>query len=358
MSTNYDGTETFIINLYRNIDRNKVQFDFLNVYDSPIACEEEIKSLGGNIYHLHLRRRQDGLKKYKKQIREFYGTHYFDIVHQNVQDLINIDMIKYAKKYGIKKRIIHAHNSEYGQRNKFFTRISIFINKISYKKYANILLSCSKTSNDFVFGKKSKSIFVINGIETNKFCFSNDKRNQIRKQYQIVDSDKAYCHVARIDYQKNQFFLLDVFSNLLKKDSNSLLLFCGSGSKQDEEELLHYCNSLNIKNRVYFLGKVANIQDILCGSDYFILPSRFEGFPISLVEAETSGLPCIISDKVPTDIIVVPLVHKIPLDLGPVEFAKKVFSIKQNFNRYECFSESKCKFDITNTVKQVEELYL
>lgn len=354
MSTNYGGTEAFLMNLYRNIDRAKYQFDFLNVYDEPLACQDEIISLGGNIYNLHLRRRQDGLKKYKEGIKKFYREHHFDIVSQNVQDLINIDMIKYAKKNGI-KTIIHAHNSGNGMRQRFLTKISLFRNKITYGKYADICLACSKAASAFVFGNENKGEFVMNGIDVNKFKYSLNNRDDYRKKNAIDQSVTIYSHVARVDYQKNQFFLLDVFKEICSINSNSLLLVCGGGAGLDE--LIHYARKLGIDSKVKFLGKVVDTDTIYSASDYFLLPSRFEGFSVTLVEAQTSGLKCIISNKVPTDEKIDELITSISLREDASTWAKIIVGISKNEKRLDYVKKAEELFSVRNTVNKMEEIY-
>ena len=196
MSTNYGGTEAFLVNLYRNIDRSKYQFDFLNVYDEPLACQSEIISLGGNIYNLHLRRRQDGLKKYKKGIKRFYQDYRFDVVVQNVQDLINIDMLIYAKKYGIKKRIIYGHNSGFGMKPSKLSLLSHILNKLRVKKYVTDFVVVSDKANEFLYPKsvQDKVTIIPNIIDFDKFKYNEEARNRIRKELNIVNK-KVYGNI-------------------------------------------------------------------------------------------------------------------------------------------------------------------
>ncbi len=355
MSTNYGGTEAFLMNVYRNIDRTKYQFDFLNVYDEPIACKEEIISLGGNIYNLHLRRRQDGLKKYKQGIKKFYKEHNFDVVMQNVQDLINIDMLIFAKKYGIKKRIIYGHNSGFGIKPSKLSLISHIINKMRVKRYVTYFVAVSDKASQFLYPKSiHKDVTIVpNIIDFYRFRYRKESRDELRNKLKIINK-KVYGNICRIDPQKNHSFLLDIFKKIIVEESESILVICGSGPL--EKDIKTKAKELGIDNNVLFLGKVERTGDYYSLFDVFLYPTKFEGFGIVLEEAQASGLPILCSDAIPSNVVVSPLIKLLPLS-NANQWAKEAIALNINNNRIDYYKVVEKAFDKDNIIKTIENLY-
>lgn len=356
MSTNYGGTEAFLMNLYRNIDRTKYQFDFLNVYDEPLACQSEIIALGGNIYNLHLRRRQDGLRKYKEGIKRFYKEHHFDAVVQNVQDLINIDMLIYAKKYGIRKRIIYGHNSGFGMKPSKLSLLSHILNKLRVKKYITGFVAVSDKASEFLYPKsvQDKVTIIPNIIDFNEFKYNEEARNRIRKELNIVNK-KVYGNICRIDPQKNHAFLLDIFKSILSKEPESILTICGRGPL--EEEIKNKAKLLGIDKNVIFLGYVDSVADYYSAFDIFLYPTKFEGFGIVLEEAQAIGLPTLCSDVVPSNVVVSPLVKLLSLKDDADKWSEVAISLKLSNNRDDYCKIIEKSFDKEGRIKIIENLY-
>ena len=360
MSTNYGGTEAFLMNLYRNIDSSKYQFDFLNVYDEPLACQDEITSLGGNIYNLHLRRREDGLNKYKEGIKKFCKEHHFDVVVQNVQDLINIDMLIYAKKYGIKKRIIYGHNSGFGMKPSKLSLLSHIFNKLRVKKYVTDFVAVSDKASEFLYPKSvqdkvTKKMYIIpNIIDFDEFKYNEEARNRIRKELNIVNR-KVYGNICRIDPQKNHTFLLDIFKSILSKEPESILVICGRGPL--EEEIKNKAKTLGIDNNVIFLGYVDRVADYYSTFDVFLYPTKFEGFGIVLEEAQANGLPILCSDVVPSNVVVSPLVKLLSLRDNVDKWSEAATSLKLNNNRNDYYKIIEKSFNKEDRIKTIENIY-
>lgn len=356
MSTNYGGTEAFLMNLYRNIDRTKYQFDFLNVYDEPLTCQSKIISLGGHIYNLHLRRRQDGIKKYKEGIKKFYKEHHFDVVVQNVQDLINIDMLIYAKKYGINKRIIYGHNSGFGMKPSKLSFISHIFNKSRVNRYVTNYVAVSDKASEFLYPRKvqNKVTIIPNLIDFDKFQYNEEASNRLRKELGISNK-KVYGIIARLDPQKNHSFLLDIFNEILKKEPESILAIVGLGPL--ENEIKDKVNRLGINKSVIFRGYVDNTTDYYSMFDIFLYPTNFEGFGIVLEEAQTSGLPILCSDVVPSNVIVSDLVKLLSLKDNATLWANEAISLSINDNRKDYKERIKVSFDKDNIIKTIENLY-
>ena len=319
MSQYYGGTESFIMNQYRKINREKIQFDFLNVYNGPLACDEEIKQLGGQIYSLDMSRRK-GLKKYRKNLDNFFkeNASKFNVIHCNFQSLINIDLLKYAKKYNIPVRIAHSHNSGYGKEPNILQKLLILINKINLKKYATKYFACSMMASEWMFGKRSSTI-VHNAIDSFKFLYNQETRVIKRTELGIKD-EKIILFVGRLDPQKNPLFLIEVFKEILKREKEWRLFIIGDGEMrtQVEEKILEY----NLQSYVQLFGSRNDVGDFLQAADCFLLPSNFEGLGIVLIEAQAAGLKCFTSKGVvPSEVDVTGLVQFISLDKGAAAWA-------------------------------------
>ena len=311
MSTTYGGTENYLMHTYRNIDRNKVQFDFINAFEDKLACDEEIRALGGNIYPLSLKRR-DGLKKYKQNIIKFYKEYKFDAVQLNTQSIENLDMLKYAKKAGIKKRILYAHNSGFGIKVHLITKILHRINKLFVKSYATDYYAVGETAVKWIypFWLRNKVKIIPNSIDEKKFAFNENYRNEIREKYNIGDGI-VYGNIGRMDYQKNQLFLIKVFAKILENEPNSVLIIVGDGLLK--EKLLSLSIKLNITKNIIFAGYQKETWKFYSAFDVFLYPAKFEGFGIVLLEAQSNGLNVVTSYNIPDSVVQTDLIQKLPL---------------------------------------------
>ncbi len=337
MSQNYGGTEAVIMSVIRSDASIIHHFDFLNVYDGPIACEQELLDKGCEIKSLKLQRRR-GLFRYFRGLRSFFSANagIYDALILNEQDPVNLDLIKYAKKAGIPNRIIHAHNSGYGTPPKFLARLAIWWNKQRLGRLATALIACSEEAARFNFGRYSGSAkIVFNGIDLKRFRFSEESRSVARNALGFSDSDIVFLNVGRLDPQKNQHFLLDCFADASKKGLNSSLLIVGEGIL--EESLKSHAMELGINDRVRFLGSSAHIEQIYCAADAFLLPSLFEGFPVSLIEAQSCGLRCYVSSAVTRKAVLGDLVWLGALDLEKWSKQLLCFDSPQRENRLNVF---------------------
>ena len=355
MSPYYGGTESFIMNQYRKINRDMIQFDFLNVFDKPIACEEEIKALGGNVYHLNMSRRK-GMKKYHQNLKNFFEEYgeKFDIIHCNFQSLINIDLLIYAKKYGIKGRIAHAHNAGYGTEPNILQKRIIANNKKKVSKYATTYFACSSLASKWTFGH-SKATVIHNAIDTKQFLFNIDMRNKIRSQYGLTNK-KLILFVGRLDPQKNPFFLIDIFNEIVRIDSNWKLFVIGDGALRPdiEQRIAQY----GLQDYVNLLGSRSDVKDFLQASDCFLLPSKFEGLGIVLIEAQAAGIPCFTSkDVVPSDVDITGLVNFISLEQTSKDWATNIvnYEFPERIDWYETVKSS--GYDADSNVSFIENEY-
>lgn len=290
MTKNAGGVESVIMNYYRNINRNQIQFDFLCNGDG-IAYSDEINELGGDIFYITPLSKNP--IKYKKELKNFFkeNSKKYDVIWVNVCALSNIDYLKYAKKYGINRRIIHSHNSQSIESK--LKRIFHNINKNYVTNYSTDLWACSKEAGEYFFDQKRFNI-INNAINLDDFKYDQEIRNKTREELKLGDKF-VIGNVARFHFQKNHKFLIDIFYELVKKKPNSMLLLIGEG--EDMPEIKKLVEELELDDKVLFLGKRSDINQLYQAMDVFILPSLFEGLPVVLVEAQASGIPVIASSE-------------------------------------------------------------
>lgn len=301
MSDNLGGVETVIMNYYRNIDKEKIQCDFLyNTED--IAYKEEIRRLGGKTYKITPRGKN--FKKYKEDMKNFFKEHAneYSAIWVNLCILCNIDWLKYAKKYGIKTRIVHSHNSQ-NMTNKF-KNILHHINKRFLKKYATDFWACSEEAGKWFYNEKiinSPDFKIINNaIDIEDYKFNERIREKYRKNLK-VEEKIVIGHIGRFHFQKNHEFLINVFENMYKKNNDVHLLLIGTG--EDEEKIKQIVKNKKIEKNVDFLGMRKDIKNLLQTMDIFIFPSLFEGFPLTLLEVQANGIDSYVAQEgVPKDI--------------------------------------------------------
>ena len=284
------GVENFIMNLYRNINRDEIQFDFIEHYSTESFFDKEIEELGGKIYRLPLRD-DNNLFKFIKELNKFYKEHKeYKVVHCHWNGMGFVHLL-IAKLNGINVRIGHSHNSTAGVGKKGLIK-KIFITP--YKYVCNVRFACSNEAGKFLYHTKSFK-FIPNGIDIERFRFNSTKRNEIRKEYGIDESAFVLGNVGRLNVQKNQKFLIDVFEKI-HLDPNAFLLINGDGELRSE--LISCVEKKGLIDYVIFAGVHTNVEDYYCAMDVFCLPSLFEGLPLTAVESQASGLPTLLSDNI------------------------------------------------------------
>ena len=339
------GMESVIMNYYRNIDREKIQFDFL-CNEKPISYEKEIEELGGKIYYITAR--SENGKKYKKELKDFFEMNFkkYYAIWENTCALNNIDYIMYAKKYNIKYRIIHAHNTKIMQ--KTFVKKAIFsilhsLNKLIISKYATDFWACSEKAGKFFYTEKirksNKYKIINNAIDTGKFKFNEQIRNEYRKKMHL-ENKIVIGNVGRLHFQKNQTFLIDVFNEFYMKNKNSELILVGDG--EDRKLLEDKVKKLNIKESVKFLGIRDDVSNLLQVMDVFVFPSNFEGLSVTLIEAYASGVKIIASkESVNDNNKMFDDIEQISLKENILKWDESILNIVNNFNSHDREKESK-----------------
>lgn len=295
MTENPGGVESFLVNYYRHIDRNKLQFDFLCNSHNPIAYEEDIKELGARCFHITARSVNYHL--YKKEMNNIFRIYAkeWDAIWVNICSLANIDYLKMAKKYGIKKRIIHSHNSQNmdGVLRGFLHKW----NKCFLHRYATDYWACSSDAALWFYDKTNlkRAVIIHNAIDVEKMKFDAKKRIALRNLYGWNEKI-VIGNIGRLHFQKNQTFLIEIFEQYHRKNSDSILVLVGAG--EDEQMLKNKVEELKLSQEVYFVGVQKDIQAWLSCFDLFLFPSKFEGLSIAALEAQANGVPVLASQKV------------------------------------------------------------
>lgn len=346
------GIETLVMNLYRCIDRNLVQFDFLLHRESKGFYDDEIKKMGGRMYYVpsinpfHHR-------KYIESLDYFFLTHHeYKIVHAHI-NAYSFYVLRAAAKARIPIRIAHSHiaNPSINLKAPF-----VFYCKLKIKKFATHLFACSEIAGEWLFGKtihKSKKFHIIkNAIDSKKYTFDANKRSLVRKEL-LIDDKFVFIHVGRFVHQKNHRFLIDFIKQYYTHNSNISLLLLGEGEDKDKIKKMVQENQLD--NVVKFLGVTSNVNEYLSASDCFLFPSLFEGLGIVAIEAQTAGLLTICSDKVPKEANISPLYHSVKLDVNQwVNEVLKNVNYKRLHNNF-AFNSG---YDIGETANWLQDFYI
>lgn len=345
---NRGGLETMLMNYYRNIDRTQIQFDFLTHRDYDGDYGKEIVSLGGKIYHLP--RLNPFSRIYKKSLAEFFEQHHeYRIIHVH-QDCMSAVILKIAKKANIEVRIAHSHTTSQDKNLKYLVKM-YYRHQIPH--FSTHLFACSVDAGKWMFGNHKFTV-LNNAIDAEKFRFDVIKRTIIRDRLQIQEGELLVGHVGRFCYPKNHSFLIEIF-NVIRKKISSKLILVGDGElkKNIEQKVRTY----GLTDEVIFTGVISDVSEIMQAMDVFVFPSNYEGLGITLIEAQASGLPCLISDRVPLECRITDLIKQIPLTESSEEWADQVIK-SAKMERKSTFLEIRnAGFDIQENAKHLQNFY-
>lgn len=261
-------------------------------------------------------------------------------------------ILKVAKECDIPIRIAHCHSSS---QDKDFKYLLKMIFKKNIPKYSTDLFACGEIAGQWMFGKARFEV-LSNAINTRNYTFSQKKKNMVREKLGIHKDAFVLGHVGRFSEVKNHKFLLEVFEKIAEIDSDSILLLIGQGPTMEEMQRLVSMKQLN--TNVKFLGLRSDVPDLLQAMDAFVLPSLYEGVPLSIIEAQAAGLHCYISERVPIDCKITELVHQINLQEDINIWAQEILSRRNYIRRdtFECIANA--KYDITENAKFLQTFYL
>ena len=346
-SLGYAGVEAVIMNYYRHIDTDKVQFDFAITAQEKQRFEDEILTMGGVIHRLPPRSKNP--MNYISGLTKIVKENHYKIVHIH-KNSASMAMDAWAARKGGATRIIgHSHN----------TRCDIMWQHYIFKPFANILLTdrfaCSEDAGRWIFGNKSFRV-INNAVDTERFQFSTDARTCIRRELGVTD-EIIVGFVGRLMEQKNVIRLIDIFYEISKIDGRAVLIVVGDGPLN--QEIQNRIKELSLDSKVRLLGIRNDVEDIYSAMDVFLLPSLYEGLPVVLVEAQATGLPCVISENVPT-IDIDGLTEVVDLEEDSAYWAKKVLSVAKNFylRRSRKTEVASAMYDISVEAEKLQDFYM
>ncbi len=342
------GLETMLMNYYRNIDRTRIQFDFLTHRPYRSDYDDEIESLGGNVYYAP-RLYPKNYLAYFSYMKDFFASHpEYKIVHSHIDSMSYLPLLA-AKKSQIPIRIAHSHNTAIDLDFKYPLK-QIF--KMNICTVATNYLACGAEAGRFLFKNKEFGI-VPNAIDADKFCFCDAAREAKRAEL-ALDGAFVVGNIGRFSYQKNHEFLLKVFSEVLKFEPSAVLLLVGTG--ENEEKIKSQAKKLGIYEKVCFAGTRSDVSSLYSAMDVLVMPSRFEGVPVVGIEAQFSGLPCVFSNKVPREVAFTDGCTFLDLKIGVTAWADTVINFGKNGRKCEPFPES--VYRIENATECLERYYL
>lgn len=356
-SMNRGGVETTLMNIFRSIDREKVVLDFLLTTDQECDYNAEIRQLGGRIYSVP--NRKEGFYKNRKALDAFFENHpEYKIVHMHGASLTYIEPLKAAKRAGVPVRIIHSRNTQQSG-----SKLHVLLHYWHQRQISNVAthyFACSELARDWMYGKyipAQKCRIINNGIISRKFVFNGNLRELVRKKLGIENDEFAVVNVGRLADQKNHCFLLDVFKEIVKLNPDSKLFLIGEGSNRGkiEEKIKEY----SLDDKVNLLGVRSDINSLLQGMDLFLMPSLYEGLPGSVVEAQGSSLPCLLSDTITREVAITNLVKYMSLQTDTARWAEVAIEMWKNSNRCNnCEEIIKAGFDMENISAGLQQFYL
>ena len=349
---NVAGTETFMLNVVRASDKTRFHYDFLIFRQTENEYFEEAKRLGCSFYVLCSRSKSP--IRYIYDLKQFFDRHggEYDAVHWCGWSLSSIAPLWFAYKYKIKIIICHSHSSSCSSLHTWM------LHSILKKVIPHIcthFFACSTSAARFFFGNHP-SVIVKNGIELEKYRYDRKVRSEYRIFFEICDNELVIGHVGRFENVKNHRFLLDIFVAVLRKNKMAKLMLIGRGSL--ESDIKNRASELGIIDKVLFLGERTDINKCMQAMDCFVMPSLFEGLPFVLVEAQAASLPCVISDTINSEAMLIPMCKSLSLSIGARFWAEQILQLIEDSKR-----ESVDKYlinagySIENTVAYLEKIY-
>lgn len=355
------GNEIFVMNFFRNIDKEKFQMDFIIYDDSRMDFYDEIISAGSKVYICKSNIKNKYLNTLSQIIkaRRVLIKNKYDIIHCHSCSFLGIFKGVIAGKLSKDIKIIsHSHNPGISK-NTWIDKITRKLFKSYLSNIVDLGFACSdiagesKYTTNFMQSKRFK--IAKNAIEVNKFLFKKDVRKEMRKKYKI-DDELIIGNIGRLEKQKNQQFLLNVFMEIKKKECSAKLLIIGEGSL--EENLKRYAIENGMDKDVIFVGKVSDSEKYYNMMDIFVLTSIYEGFPFVMVESQINGLPAVVSTAITKNVNILGNVKFVPLERTQEQWAEIILENKNRFDNV-CNCKKICKeYDLNYQARELESYYL
>ena len=349
------GVEAVVMNYYRNIDKNKIQFDFICDNDSTNIPYEEIEKMGGRVILIPPYQK---IFKYHKELKKILRDNKYKIVHSHINTLSFFSLYA-AKCANVPIRIAHSHSTTNKKEKK--KNLMKQILKPFSKLFATHYMCCSELAGRWLFGNKEydkKNVFLLNNaIDLEKFKYNEKIKSKKRKELNIEEDMFVVGHIGRFVEQKNHKFIIDIFKEIYNINNNSMLLLVGQGPLMNEIKEKVFLEGLS--NNVKFLGQRNDANELYQAFDIFLLPSLYEGLPVVGVEAQASGLLCFLSSDMTKETKILKSTTIMKLSTSPKEWAKNIIKEYNNYVRESKMEEMSLHgFDIITETKKIEKYYL
>ncbi len=349
-SLDVGGSQTMMMNIYRNIDREKIQFDFIIDHPGETYFAPEIEAMGGRVYTLagfH----GTNAGEIRRDWNNFFYTHpEYRILHSHSRSYASL-YLPVARKHGL-KTIIHSHSTNSGSGLKGAVKTVL---QLPLRDQADILMACSQGSGEWLYGKRAcrseRFVLLPNGIDTSRFTLAPSVREQYRRDLGI-GGRFVIGNVGRFRDVKNHTFLLDAFQKVHERNPGAVLLLVGVGPLQ--QAMAEKAVALGVADQVLMTGNRDDVPELLSAMDVFAFPSLWEGLPMTVVEAQAAGLPCVLSDTITREVDVSPLVEYLPLG-DPDVWAEALLKPRKRLDASEAIREA--GFDIRDSAAKLTALY-
>ena len=349
------GVEAVVMNYYRHIDTSKIQFDFICDDDSTDIPYEEIEKRGGKVILVPPYQK---LTSYLKTLKKIFKEGGYKIVHSNINTL-SVFPLYAARKAGVPVRIAHSHSTS--SKKEWKKNLVKNLLRPFSKCYPTHYFCCSEVAGRYLFGNsfynKGKVSLWRNAVETERFKYNEEIRKLKRKELGIADSTFVVGHIGRFVAQKNHEALIDIFAEIHKRNADSLLVLAGKGPLM--EHIKEKVSKLGLEKAVLFLGQRKDAAELYQAFDTVVLPSLYEGLVVVMIEAQAAGLKCFCADTVSPETKITPDLEFIPAATAPSEWAEKIISGCQSFERKDSLEYIKSAgYDISTEAKKLEDFYL
>lgn len=354
------GIESFIFNIYRQLDRSQIQFDFLLLRNKPEFYDEEVKRLGGHKYWIHSDKGNTLLRilDESQQLKAFIKDHPYDIVHIHYTTPLRAPYTKALKEAGVKTVIYHSHSAAVEGKSWLKKTIYHHYQKM-LTKYADAYFACSQAAAEWMFEPdliaQGKVRVFPNGIDIGRFQFRPEKRKSQREKLG-AGSEPILVHTGRLSAQKNQLFLLDLLKELRKEEPEARLILIGQG--EDQEKIEARIQELNLQEAVLMTGVVSNVEDYLFAADCYVMPSLYEGLPVAGIEALCTGIPCLFSANITEEVNVTGKGRFLSLDAPLDAWVKAVQERLTQGHSCEGETIRKAGYSVADTAEELSHFYL
>lgn len=346
------GAEKVAADIGFHADRNKFEIHYLVFGDEVGAYEPELEAHGCKV--IHIPEPSESFTGYMKNLKCLIKRHRYDVIHAHTMFNIGWAMLA-GKLWGVPVRVSHSHSALLEPRN-LKTRLYEAAMRFLILTCATDLVACGNKAGERLYGRrafKSRGVLVLNGIETDKFAYAPSRRSEIRQQLGLQNAF-VIGHAGHLAAVKNQKFIIDIMPLIIDKVPNAFLLLLGEG--EDRPMLERRIKELELEKHIILTGNVRNVGDYLSAMDVFAFPSLYEGMPLTLIEAQTNGLPCVVSDRVPNDVFITDLPGIISLD-SPDEWVDLLISAERRDPQKYADIVKSGGFDTSSAMAKIYNIY-